>query len=41
MLDLPLLDQLLHRPRHVLDQHVRIDPVLVIEVDRLDPKSPQ
>jgi len=29
---------LLHRARDVLDRHVRIDTVLVIEVDRVDPK---
>jgi hypothetical protein len=36
VLDLALLDQVLHRARHVLDGHVRIDPVLVEEVDGLD-----
>ena len=32
-LTLPCLDQLLHRPGHVLDGHVRIDPVLIEQVD--------
>ena len=34
VLDLALADQLLHRARDVLDRHVRIDAVLVEEVDR-------
>jgi hypothetical protein len=29
MLDLTLLDQILHRTRHMLDRHVGINPVLV------------
>jgi hypothetical protein len=37
--DLSLLDQLLHRSRHVLDRDVRVDTVLIEEVDRLDPES--
>jgi hypothetical protein len=31
--DRAFLDQILHRPRHVFDRHVRIDAVLVVEVD--------
>ena len=36
MLDLALPDQLLHRARHVLDRHVRVDAVLVEQVDGID-----
>ena len=36
MLDLAFRDQLLDRAGHVLDRHVRVDPVLVEQVDRLD-----
>ncbi len=36
--DLALLHQLFHRPDRVLDRHVRIDTVLVVEVDGLDPQ---
>ena len=35
---LPSLDQLLHRPRHVLDRHVRVDAVLVEQVDAIGPE---
>ena len=38
MLDLPLRDQLLHRAGDLLDRHVRIDAVLVEEVDRFGPQ---
>ena len=38
VLDLALLDQVLHRPRHVLDRHVRVDAVLVEQVDGVDPE---
>ena len=34
MLDLAGLDELLDRARHILDRHLGIHPVLVIEVDR-------
>ena len=34
--DLALLNQLLHRPRHVFDGHVRINAMLIEELDRLD-----
>src|SRR6266542_747942 len=33
--DLPLRDQLLHRAGDVLDRHVRVDAVLVEQVDRV------
>ena len=36
VLDLALPDQFLDRPRHVLDRHVRVDAVLVVQVDRVD-----
>ena len=38
VLDLAFLDQVLHRPRHVLDRHVRVDAVLIEEVDGVDPE---
>ena len=34
--DLALLDQLLHRPRDVLDGHVRVDAVLIEQIDGVD-----
>ena len=37
-LTLPCLDQLLHRPGHVLDRHVRVDAVLIEQVDGVDPE---
>ena len=36
VLDLALPDQLLHRPGHVLDRHVRVDAVLIEQVDDVD-----
>ena len=36
-----LLDQLLHRPCDVLDEHVRFHPVLVEEVDAAGLEVPQ
>ena len=36
VLDLALSDQVLHRTGHVLDRHVRVNPVLIEQVDRLD-----
>jgi hypothetical protein len=39
VLDLPLLDQILHRACDVLDRHVRVDPVLIEEVDRVYPEA--
>lgn len=41
MLDLALSDQLLHGSRDVLYGHVRVDPVLVEEVDRLHAEALQ
>ena len=38
VLHLALLDQLLHRARDVFDRHVRVDPVLVEEIDDVDPQ---
>ena len=35
-LTLPSLDQVLHRSRHVFDRHVRIDAVLIEQVDDID-----
>jgi hypothetical protein len=37
--DLTFLNQVLHRPRHVLDRHVRVDTVLVEQIDGIDPES--
>jgi hypothetical protein len=36
VLDLALLNQFLHRARHVFDGHVRVNPVLIEQVDGLD-----
>src|SRR5581483_4566374 len=41
VLDLALLDQILDGPGDIFDGHIRIDAVLVIEIDRLDPQSRQ
>ena len=38
VLDLALADQFLHRAGHVLDRHVRIDAVLVEQVDAVGPQ---
>ena len=38
VLDLARLDQLLDRSRHVLDRHVRVDAVLIEQVDDVDPE---
>jgi hypothetical protein len=38
VLDLAFLNQHLHRSRHVLDRHIRVDTVLVEQVDSLDPE---
>ena len=35
-LTLPCLDQFLHRARHVFDRHVRVDAVLIEQVDGVD-----
>src|SRR4051794_33807492 len=39
VLHLALVDQVLHRTRDVFDRYVKIDAMLVIEVNRLDPES--
>ena len=39
--DLSLLYQLRHGPNGLLDRDVGVDPVLVVEVDVIDAKSPQ
>ena len=36
VLDLALLNQFLHRSGHVFDRHVRVNPVLIEQVDGLD-----
>ena len=41
MLDLALRDQVLHRAGDVLDRHIGIDPMLIEEIDRLDPQPLQ
>ena len=41
VLDLAFLDQVLHRAGHVLDRHVGVDPVLVEQVNRVDPEALQ
>jgi hypothetical protein len=41
VLDLALVDQILHRAGDVLDRDIGIDPVLVEKVDRLDPRPLQ
>jgi hypothetical protein len=39
--DLALRDQVLHRARDILDRDVGVDPVLVVEVDGVDPQALQ
>jgi len=41
MLHLARVDQLLHRARHVLDRHLRVDPMLVEQVDGVGLEPPQ
>ena len=41
MLHFAGLDQRLHRTGELFDRHVRVDPVLVVQVDRLDAESLQ
>jgi hypothetical protein len=41
MPDLAGPDQLLDRARDVLDRHVRIDPVLIEQVDHVEPQTLQ
>jgi hypothetical protein len=38
VLHLAFPDQVFHRARHILDRHVRVDAVLIVKVDRLDPE---
>jgi len=38
VLDLALLDQILHRAGNVFDCHVRVYPVLIEQVDDIDPE---
>ena len=37
VLDLALVYQLLDRPRHILDRHVRVDAVLIEQIDMIGP----
>ena len=37
--DFARLDEFLHRTRHVFDGHVRVDPVLIEEVDAVGPET--
>jgi hypothetical protein len=39
--DLPLLDQLLHSTGDVLDRHVRIDAVLIVQIDVVGLQPPE
>lgn len=39
MPDLAFRDQLLHRARDILDRHLRIDSVLIEQIDELRPQS--
>jgi hypothetical protein len=39
MLYLARLNQLLHRSRNVFNWHLRVDAVLIEEIDRIDPQS--
>ena len=41
MLDLAFPNQVLHRSGHVFDRHVRIDTVLIEQIDGLDPEPLQ
>jgi hypothetical protein len=36
VLDFALLDKVLHRPCYVLDRHVRINAVLIEQIDSID-----
>jgi hypothetical protein len=38
MFHFALLDQFLHRAGHILHRHVRIDPMLIQEIDAISPK---
>ena len=37
--NLSCLDQILDRAGHVLDRHVRVDAVLVVEIDAVGPEA--
>ena len=39
MLNFAFLDQVLHRSRYVFDRHVRVDTVLIEQVDGIDRES--
>ena len=39
MQDLSFLDEILDRAGHVFDRHVRIDAVLVVEIDAVGPEA--
>ncbi len=39
VLDLACLDQVLHRSRHIFDGHVRVNPVLVKQINGLNPEA--
>ena len=39
--DLALLDQLGHRSDRIFDRHVRVDAVLVVEIDDIDAQAPK
>src|SRR5947209_11826819 len=41
VLDLALLNQLLHRARHVLNRHLRVNAVLIEQINRLDLEPPE
>jgi len=38
VLDFAGLDQVFDRPGDLFDRHVRVDPVLIVQVNRLDSK---
>ena len=39
MLDFACLNQVLDRSRHFFDGHIRVNPVLVKQIDGLDPQA--
>jgi hypothetical protein len=39
VLDLPFPDQVLHRSRHILDRHIHVNTVLIVEIDGIDLES--
>ena len=38
---LPSADEVLHRARHIFDWHVRVDAVLIEEIDHVGPQTPE